>query len=179
MWRRFHIMTSSFDLPFQCCAVPPVCRPTGCERMSTNSFLCRQSIKAKPNTSSANISYCLGDNADWDINLWNITYWYFFVNCFKIWKHSTPPLSNIPLFMMTSSNRNISALLVLCEGNPPVTGGFSKKRPVTRSVDVSFDLRLNKRLSKKSGRRWFDTPLRSLWRHCNVNIVPWSRLADE
>ena len=30
-----------------------------------------------------------------------------------------------------------------------------------------FDLRLNKRLSKQSRRRWFDTPSYSLWRHCN------------
>ena len=37
--------------------------------------------------------------------------------------------------------------------------------PVTRSFDVFFDLRLNKRLSKKLRRRWFETPLRSLWRH--------------
>ena len=36
----------------------------------------------------------------------------------------------------------------LCEGNPPVTGGFPSQRPMTRSFDVFFDLRLNKRLSK-------------------------------
>ena len=57
-----------------------------------------------------------------------------------------------------------SALLALCEGNPPVTGGLPSQRPVTRNFDVSFDLRLNKRLSKQSRRRWFETPLRSLWR---------------
>ena len=32
---------------------------------------------------------------------------------------------------------------------------------------VLFDLRLNKRLSKQLRRRWFETPLRPLWRHCN------------
>ena len=41
-----------------------------------------------------------------------------------------------------------SALPALCEGNPPITGGFSSQRPVTRSFDVFFDLRPNKRLSK-------------------------------
>ena len=41
------------------------------------------------------------------------------------------------------------------------------QRPVTRSLDVFFDLRLKKRLSKSS-RLWsFKTPSRSLWRHCN------------
>ena len=34
--------------------------------------------------------------------------------------------------------------LVLCEGNPLVTGGFPSQRPVTRSFVVFFDLRLNK-----------------------------------
>ena len=34
-----------------------------------------------------------------------------------------------------------SAILVLCEGNPPVTGGFPAQRPVTRSFDVFYDLR--------------------------------------
>ena len=30
------------------------------------------------------------------------------------------------------------ALLALCEGNPPVTGGFPSQRPVTRSFDLSL-----------------------------------------
>ena len=55
------------------------------------------------------------------------------------------------LCTMTSSNGDISALLALCEG-----------RPVTRYFDVFFDLCLNKRLSKQSRRRWFETPSRSL-----------------
>ena len=45
--------------------------------------------------------------------------------------------------------KHFSALLPLCEGNPPVTGGFPSQRPVTRSFDVFFDLHLNKRLSKQ------------------------------
>ena len=69
--------------------------------------------------------------------------------------------------MMTSSNGNISALLAICAGNSPVTGEFSSQRPVTRSFDVFFDLRLNKRLSKQSSGWWFETPSRPLWRHCN------------
>ena len=38
-----------------------------------------------------------------------------------------------------------SALLALFEGNSQVTGKFHSQRPVTRSFDVFFDLRLNKR----------------------------------
>ena len=43
-----------------------------------------------------------------------------------------------------------SALLAVYAGNSPVTGEFPAQRPVTRSFDVFFDLRLNKRLSKQS-----------------------------
>ena len=60
-----------------------------------------------------------------------------------------------------------SALLVLYAGNSPVTGEFPAQRPVTRSFDIFFDLRLNKRLSKQSWGWWLDTPSRPLWRHCN------------
>ena len=60
-----------------------------------------------------------------------------------------------------------SALLAFCAGNSPVTGEFHAQRPVTRSFDVIFDLRLNKRLSKQYRRWWFETLLRSLWRHSN------------
>ena len=35
------------------------------------------------------------------------------------------------------------------------------------AVDVFFDLRLNKRLSKQSWSWWSGTPSRSLWRQCN------------
>ena len=41
------------------------------------------------------------------------------------------------------------------------------KRPVTRSFDVFFYLRPNKRLSKQSWGWWFQTLSCSLWRHCN------------
>ena len=60
-----------------------------------------------------------------------------------------------------------SALLALCAGNSPASGEFPAQRPVTRSFDVFFDLRLNKRLSKQSWGWWFQTQSRSLWRHCN------------
>ena len=61
----------------------------------------------------------------------------------------------------------VSALLALCAGISPVTAEFPPQRPVTRSFDVFFDLRLNKRLSKQSWGWWSETPSRSSWRHCN------------
>ena len=65
-----------------------------------------------------------------------------------------------------------SALLALCAGNSPVSGEFPSQRPVARSFDVFFDLRLNKPLSKQSWGWWFETTSRSLWRHCNVGVCP-------
>ena len=58
------------------------------------------------------------------------------------------------------------------EGNPPVTGDIPSQRTVTRSFVVFYDLRLNKRLSKQSGRRWFGALSHSLWRHCNAIYLP-------
>ena len=65
-----------------------------------------------------------------------------------------------------------SALLALCAGNSPVTGEFPSQRSVTRSFDVFFDLRLNKRLSKQSWAWWFETPSCPLWRHC-IDLFRW------
>ena len=70
-------------------------------------------------------------------------------------------------FMMTSSNGNIFRVTDLCVENSPVTGEFPTQRPVTRSFDDFFDLRRNKCLNKQSLGWWFETPSRSLWRHCN------------
>ena len=60
-----------------------------------------------------------------------------------------------------------SASLSLCAGNSPVTGEFLTQRPVMRSFDIFFDLRLNKQFSKQLWGWWFEMPSRSLWCHCN------------
>ena len=49
-----------------------------------------------------------------------------------------------------------SVLLAIYAGNSPVPGEFPVQRPVTRSFDVFFDLRLNKQLSKQSWGWWFE-----------------------
>ena len=61
-----------------------------------------------------------------------------------------------------------SASLAFCEGNSPVIREFPSQRPVTRSFDDFFDMRLNKLLSKQSRHRWDETPLimtSLLWTH--------------
>ena len=64
-----------------------------------------------------------------------------------------------------------SALLALCAGNSPVTGEFPSQRPVTRSIDVFLDLRLDKQLSKLPWDWWFETLSCPLWGHCNVTDI--------
>ena len=61
------------------------------------------------------------------------------------------------------------ALLAICAENSPVPGEFRAERPVTRSFDVFFDLRLNQRLSKQSWGWWFEILPRPLWRQCSCH----------
>ena len=73
-------------------------------------------------------------------------------------------------YMMTSSNGNIFRVTGPLCGEFTGPGEVPTQRPVTRSFDVFFDMRLNKRLSKQPWGWWFETPSWSLWRHRNVGI---------
>ena len=66
------------------------------------------------------------------------------------------------LYMMTSSNGNIFRVTGPLCGEFTGPGEFPTQRPVTRSFDVFFDLRLNNRLSKQWLGWWFET-------QCNGN----------
>ena len=55
----------------------------------------------------------------------------------------------------------------------PFVREFPSQRPVTRSFDVFFHLRLNKWLSKQPWGWWFETPACSLWRHRNGENGLW------
>ena len=87
-----------------------------------------------------------------------------------IWKAMVSPIHTM-LRMATSLNGINSALLATCVGNSPATGEYPAQRPVTRSFDVFFHLRLNKRLSKQSWGWWFEKPSRLLWRQCDVGNI--------
>ena len=77
----------------------------------------------------------------------------------------------VPEFMMTSSNGNIFRVTGPLCGEFTGPGEFPTQRSVTRSFDVFFDLRLNKRLSKQPWGWWFEPPSWSLWRHRNVQLL--------
>ena len=72
---------------------------------------------------------------------------------------------------MTSSNWNIFRVTGPLCGEFHSHGEFPSQRPVARSFDVFLDLRPNIQLSKQSCCWWFETPSRSLWRHCNATDV--------
>ena len=85
------------------------------------------------------------------------------VACRWFWNGTYLGYAGTSGIMMTSPNENISRITGPSRES---TGGFSSQRPVTGSFDALFDLRLDNQLSKQS--RWLiETPLRSLWRHCN------------
>ena len=72
------------------------------------------------------------------------------------------------IHMMTSSNGNIFRVTGPFCGKFTGPGELPAQRPVTRSFDVFFDLRPNKRLSKQPWGWWFEMPSWSLWRHSNA-----------
>ena len=94
---------------------------------------------------------------------------------FSKWPLRSRKISRVLESWWRHQMNTFSALLALCAGNLPVTGEFHSPRPVTRSCNVFSYLRLNKRMSKQSRRRWFETPSRLLWRHCNVFTGPVHR----
>ena len=69
--------------------------------------------------------------------------------------------------MMTSSSGNIFRVTGHLCGELTGPRWIPTQRPVTRSFDVFFDLRPNKRLSKQWWGWWFETLSRPLWRHRN------------
>ena len=91
------------------------------------------------------------------------------------WSWSTLRLCLISVLESLVRNLSQDTLFTLeCDGRK-----YRKKLwPVTRSFDVFFDLRLNKRLSKQSWGRWFETPSHILWRHCNVMSQIWMNVCE-
>ena len=105
--------------------------------------------------------------------IWCVFYYLLVTSVSKalpLGQKATLPSSYNPYAWWRHQLETFSALLALCAGNSPVTGEFPAQRPVTRSFDVSFDLRVNKRLTKQSWGWWFGTPSRSLRRQCNGNL---------
>ena len=97
---------------------------------------------------------------------------YFYAICQLVLLHSDRPRDSRLHESLVSWWRHqmetFSVLLAVCAGNSSGHRWNPRTRPVKRSFDVFFDLRLYKRLIKHSWDRWFETPSRPLWRHCSV-----------
>ena len=97
------------------------------------------------------------------------------IKCVPVWFHVSKIYALIVSIIVVSQiwwrhqMETFSVLLAICAGNSPVPSEFHAHRPVTRSFDVFFDLRLNKRLSKQSWSWWFETLSRPLWRHWDMD----------
>ena len=108
----------------------------------------------------------------WTCFTWHISYW-------SLWLEV--PAMPIALLSLKALIRLDCQPSTVTERRPPVSimhddvikwKHFPRnwpfvQRPVTRSFDVFFDLRLNKRLSKQPWGWWFETLSWSLWRQCN------------
>ena len=87
--------------------------------------------------------------------------------CISFWTSTGPSVVQLPRSLSNfpwwrHEMETFCALLALCEGNPPVAGGFASQRPVTRSFDVVYDVHQDKRLI-----RWLETP----WCSCYVTVI--------
>ena len=91
-------------------------------------------------------------------------------------KQYAPNYIRLTYNMMTSSDGNFFRVTGPLRGEFTGPGEFPTQRPVTRNFGVSFDLRLNKRLSKQPWGWWFETPSWSLWRQCNDSNRLWCNI---
>ena len=96
----------------------------------------------RPVTRSFDVFFDLCPNERLSKQLWG---WWFGTLWSPLWRHRNALYSRRQISCWRHQMEPFSRLLVLCEGNPLVTGGFPSQRSVTRSFDVFFDLRLNRR----------------------------------
>ena len=101
-----------------------------------------------------------------------------FLNWSFLWEHPTERGRYAAEIRVTFHMMMLSTGIIFRVTGPlcrEFTDQFSSQRPVTRSsYHVFFDLCLNKRLSKLTRRRLFETLSRGLRRHCNdISILEY------
>ena len=198
---RNHKVGFVTTLRFQCTYAPMMTSSNG-NIFRVTGPLCREFTgpgefpAQRPVTWSFDIFFDLRPNKRLSKQSWG---WWFLTLLCPLWRHSnasswaanwTPGtrvswrdiLLRVYALMMTSSNGNIFRVTGPLCGEFTGPGEFPTQRPVTRSFDVYFDLRLNKRLCKQSWGWWFETLLCPLWRHSNAsswaaNWTPGTRVS--
>ena len=83
--------------------------------------------------------------------------------------HTVCHINGLKRCVMMTSSKNFPRYWPLVRGIHRSPVNFPHKGQLRRGFDAFFDLRLNQQLSKKWRLRCFETPSRSLWRHCNGN----------
>ena len=134
-------------------------------------FVSQDAMNRVSHTGGHHWNYCpdaLNSSTDYAIkwymtesNKWKVSHLSSHCNWFEAWwRHQMEPFT---------------PLLAFCAVNSPVIGEFPAQRPVTRSFDVFFDLRLNKQLSKQLWGWWFETQSCPSWRHCSEKYMSFQK----
>ena len=84
------------------------------------------------------------------------------INASVFYQHCFDILHGLYIALWRHGMGTLFALLALCEGNPPVVGGFTK-----RASNTEHFVSLNRLVNKQLTCRWFDTP----WRSCDVIVM--------
>ena len=120
------------------------------------------------------VAFLLQNGVLWDIGLMHsgIFATGLFAYCLGLCRKLWISLPNCRCAWWRHQMETLSALLTRCARNSPVTGESPLQRTLTRSFDVFFDLRLNKRLfnNRDAG------DLRRHRAHYDVTIMAWIRL---
>ena len=90
----------------------------------SNEYVCQQTVSSLIRTMACHRNHYLNQ-------------WWLNVSCCETFVRAASTRHDVIKWKL------FFALLILCEGFSPVTGEFSLQRPVTRSFDVFFNLRLN------------------------------------
>ena len=72
-----------------------------------------------------------------------------------------------------------SALLALCEGNPPITGGFPSQSASDAEIWCFLSCTYEQTIEQTQGRRWFQTPWPSLACHCDFFFAKYELVLRE
>ena len=84
--------------------------------------------------------------------------WFPFIGC---------PPATVRYNMIGHDLEELSMLLALCEGNPPMTGGFPSQRSSNMGFEVFVDVSLNKLLKKTVELLVISYGMMLIWHHCN------------
>ena len=137
-----------------------------------NSPVPGEFLAQRPVTRSFDVYFDLSPNKRLSKQLWG---WWFETQSRPWWRHRNELSVGVQslMYVMAESMHCYTSCFIWPRYND--TSRWHHQMEAFSSVlafcaGIFFDLRLKKRLSKQSRRRWLETPSHSLWRHCNVSV---------